>query len=316
MTATGTTTRMVVGVDGSPHSRAALVWAVLEAARRSASLEVVATFPVDFYWADAYLLDPRHMTQIREDTENRTRAFVDEVLSSAEVTGAAVAADVPVRITVAAGTPAEHLVQLSKGAALLVLGSRGRGGVRSTLLGSVALQCSAHAPCPVVVVRPGTGPGDGRVVVGFDDSAAGRAALQRAAEEARRRGGPLEVVVARVPVDTWSDLTVVTGPTVSELLEDGRRSAEQAVQEVLGASPDVEVRVRADVGPADDVLVRAAEHADLLVVGSRSRSSLAGMLLGSVALRAVVHAECPVMVVHPPAEEGAEPLRAATAGQA
>lgn len=66
--------RIVVGIDGSDGARAALVWALTEAAARSAPVEVVTAFPVDFYWTDAYLLDTRRIEAIRADTEARSRS--------------------------------------------------------------------------------------------------------------------------------------------------------------------------------------------------------------------------------------------------
>ncbi|MCZ2860601.1 universal stress protein [Blastococcus sp. VKM Ac-2987] len=292
--------RLVVGIDGSEHSRSALAWALAEATRRSATVDVVTTFQVDFYWSEAYPLDAERIDSVRAETEARSRAFLDEVRAAPEVAGVPGATDVPVTVHVLDGAPAEQLVHRSAAADLLVVGSRGRGAVRSTVLGSVALHCSVHAHCPVVVVRPGQRAVDGPVVVGVDDSPAGRTALHHAAGEARRRDRRLDVVVARVPADTWSELSAMSGPSAEELCADAVRSGQRLVDEVLGGAPDVDVRVVADVGPADRVLVQQAEGASLLVVGSRSRSRLAGMVLGSVALRTVVHAPCPIMVVHPP----------------
>ncbi|WP_236825957.1 MULTISPECIES: universal stress protein [unclassified Blastococcus] len=304
--------RLVVGIDGSEHSRGALGWALAEAARRSAALDVVTTFPVDFVWGDAYLLEEGHVESMRAETAARARAFLDDVRrATAQPDG-----DVPVDLHVVAGRAAEELVRWSDGAELLVVGSRGRGAVRSTVLGSVALQCSVHARCPVVVVRSADQPHDDRVVVGLDDSTAGRAALRRGAEEARRRGGRLEVVVASTPVDTWTEFAPYSGPSERELREDAERFGRQVADEVLDTSRGEDVRVVAGIGPADDVLVDRARGAALLVVGSRSRSRLAGIVLGSVALRTVVRAECPVMVVHPPrTEEAAGPAMAAAATQ-
>lgn len=299
--------RIVVGVDGSDHSRAALAWALAEADRRSAAVDAVATYPVDVYSRDAALIDQGHIDRVRTDTETRARAFVEEVLAET-------AADAPVTLDVRPGPPAAELVRHSEDADLLVVGSRGRGAVRSTVLGSVALHCSVHAHCPVVVVRGGGGPPDDRVVVGLDDSPAGRDALVRAAEEARRRGGRLEVVVAGAPVDTWTDVAAVRRPTDDELREDAAGHGRRVVSEVLGDAAGLAVRVVAEVGAADEVLVRHAEGAGLLVVGSRSRSRIAGMVLGSVALRTVVHATCPVMVVRPTARRE-EPAGAPGAGQ-
>ncbi len=314
---TADTARIVVGVDGSPGASAALVWALAEAARSGADVEVVSAFPVDDYWNDPLLADPRRIATLRSDTEARARAFVARAMSDPVVTAVPRDAAVEVSVTIVAGEPAEHLVRLSRGARLLVVGSRGRGGVRSTLLGSVALHCTTHAPCPVVVVRAPLQPTAARVVVGFDDSAMARAALARAAEEARRRGAVLEVVAAYQPVVYWTDLTAAVPPPVEESLPEFRRRVEGLVAGVLGEPLGEDVSVVAEIGPAAEVLERRAAGAELLVVGSRSRNRLTGMVLGSVALHSVVHASCPVMVVHPdpspvavPEQGSAVPARA------
>jgi nucleotide-binding universal stress UspA family protein len=293
----------VVGVDGSPGARAALVWALAAAARSGDAVEVVSAFPVDDYWADPYLVDTRRIETVRSDTEARARAFVAEAMSDPWVTAVPRTAAVDVHVVVAAGAPAEHLVARAAGARLLVVGSRGRGGVRSTLLGSVALHCSAHAPCPVVVVHAPLRPMAARIVVGVDGSAVSRTALRRAVDEARRTGAEVEAVMAAQPVTYWSDLAVV--PPVEDLVEQTRRRAERFAVDVLGEPLPQGVDVVVEVGTPAEVLARRAEGAVLLVVGSRSRSRLAGMLLGSVALHSVVHATCPVMVVHPEPSRGA-----------
>lgn len=302
--------RIVVGIDGSDHSRAALVWALDEAVRRSAAVDALTTYPVDIYSRDASIIDQGHMDRIRDDTASRARAFLQEVLTEST-------ADVPVRLEVRAGPPAAELVLHSEDADLLVVGSRGRGAVRSTVLGSVALHCSVHAHCPVVVVRGGGRQPDDRVVVGLDDSPVGRDALVRAAGEARRRGGRLDVVVASAPVDTWTDVSTVSRPSEDDLREEAARHGRRVVSEVLGDAAGLDLRLVAEVGAADEILVRHAEGAALLVVGNRSRSRIAGMVLGSVALRTVVHATCPVMVVRPSSrsEEPAEPAVALGAGR-
>lgn len=79
--------RVVVGIDGSKGVWLALEWALVEAARRGAQLEVVTAFPVDFYWTDPYLLDSRRIDLIQEDTEARAWAVVD--MARQQVSGAA-----------------------------------------------------------------------------------------------------------------------------------------------------------------------------------------------------------------------------------
>lgn len=303
--------RIVVGVDGSAGARAALVWSLAAAARSGAVVEVVSAFPVDDYWTEVHLLDSAHVEAIRSDTETRAQALLAEALSDPASTAVPGVHAVPVDVLVVSGAPAEHLVHRASGAQLLVVGSRGRGSVRSALLGSVALHCSAHAPCSVVVVHPPVQPTAPRVVVGIDGSARSRAALARAAEAAAQIGAELDVVAVCQPVTSWSDLAIVARP-FEETLPEARQRTAAIVVATLGAAPRPDVHVTVEVGAVGDVLVRKAEGAALLVVGSRSHSRLLGMVLGSVALNCVVHASCPVMVVRPDQAEvaSAEPARA------
>ena len=143
--------KIVVAVDGSAGSRAALQFAVADAARRDVPVEAV----IAYRWPD-YLMDfdvmgsadtERMRTRLRADAENRVRALVDEV------TGASPGPVPEVRIRAMHGAPAEVLVRASEGASLLVVGSRGHGGFSSMLLGSTSMQCAMHATCPVTVVH-------------------------------------------------------------------------------------------------------------------------------------------------------------------
>jgi nucleotide-binding universal stress UspA family protein len=289
--------RVVVGIDGSPGSRAALAWAMERAFATGATVEALAAFAVDAYWTDMYLADSRRIEAIRADTRARAAELVDEARARRSETGRPVPR---VELVVVPGPAPQHLVRQSHGAELLVVGSRGRGGVASTLLGSVALHCSAHARCPVVVVHPTTPDAEPRVVVGVDDSVMSRAALRRGADEAMRTGARLDVVVAFQPYDSWSELYAVMLPPWGETREHAEARARQLVSEVLGEEAQrLVIRMVAEQGVPGDVLVRATAGARLLVVGSLSRSRLEGMVLGSVALHCVVHAHCPVMVVHP-----------------
>ncbi|WP_198597846.1 universal stress protein [Blastococcus atacamensis] len=291
-------------MDGSPGARAALVWALAAAAEAGVTLELVSSYPVDSYWADPYLLDTRRLDEVRADTARLVADALAEAREDPAVAAVPGIPEVATEVVVRGGAAAEHLVAAAKGAQRLVVGSRGRSGVRSTLLGSVALHCVAHAPCPVVVVHPGAVQLPPRVVVGVDDSAMSRAALRRAADEAERLSADLEVVSA-VPLEVaWSDVYHVITPPTEETRARARETAEALVAEVLGVGTPVLVRVE-DGAPAE-ALPRVAAGAALLVIGSHSHSRIAGMLLGSVALHCVVHAPCPVMVVHPEAARPAE----------
>jgi nucleotide-binding universal stress UspA family protein len=188
------------------------------------------------------------------------------------------------------GDVAAELVAACADADLLVVGSRGRGPLKGLVLGSVSRACLAHAPCPVVVVRPQPeeAPPRGRVIVGVDGSDHSRQALRVAADEARLRGVALHVLHAVHWDHSGEELLI---PTRKQLVEWGRKlvAAELAATGVKGRPVVVH-------GDASEVLVRHSTHADLLVVGSRGRNPAAGLLLGSTSEHCARHAHCPVMV--------------------
>ncbi|MFI1398672.1 universal stress protein [Streptomyces sp. NPDC020681] len=138
--------RVVVGVGGSPSSQAALRWAVRHAALIGGSVEAVCAWelPGMYGWsapaADADL-----------DEEVARDRFGEEIRT---VLGEQTPVELQKRLV--RGNPTEVLLAAANGADALVVGSRGRGGFVSALLGSVSQQCAQHATCPVVIVRPDT----------------------------------------------------------------------------------------------------------------------------------------------------------------
>jgi len=142
---TGHEHRIVVGVDGSDSSKAALRWAIRQAKLTGSSVDAVAAwhYPTAYGWAPATL----EATDFETDAKN----ILTQAL--AEVSG--LEPDVPVRPLVAEGHAAEVLLHQAKGADLLVVGSRGHGGFTSALLGSVSMYCALHAHCPVLILRDG-----------------------------------------------------------------------------------------------------------------------------------------------------------------
>jgi nucleotide-binding universal stress UspA family protein len=148
MTTKGT---IVVGVDGSDCSRTALEFALDEAVRRGAAVRVVLAMPETGYWATSYGMSPSLVDELAADLEKVGREMVDSVVRER---GGALA-DVPVEVRVFDGSPGRVLVEQAADADLLVVGHRGRGGFRSSVLGSVGLHCVLHASVPVTVVRPG-----------------------------------------------------------------------------------------------------------------------------------------------------------------
>ena len=110
----------------------------------------------------------------------------------------------------------------------------------------------------------------------------------------------VEAVVAVPPPAYWSEVDVVT--PLAEVRERALARAQEQAAEVVQVPSGSRVSVQAAEGPAGAVLAERSAGAALLVVGSRSLAGAPGMLLGSVALYCVVHAQCPVMVVHSPAK--------------
>ncbi|GAA4682127.1 universal stress protein [Pseudonocardia yuanmonensis] len=289
---------VVAGVDGSGTALDATRWAAAEAVRRDTRLRLVAAVG----WTT---FRPPGLPALGQEYQRQAGArAAEEHLEAAAGAAREVAPGLEIEREVRGGEPQVVLRAEAERAALLVLGTRGRGGFTGLLLGSVALAVARHAACPVAVVR-GTPAPDGPVVVGVNggDEPGGSeddAALGVAFEEAARRSVPLVVVHA------WSE--AVLDPFLVPLLD---RSAVQAEQEKAlegrlagwsGKYPGVDVRAVIVVDGAARELVARSAGAGLLVVGSRGRGPIAGALLGSVSQAVLHHAACPVVVVRPEAE--------------
>jgi nucleotide-binding universal stress UspA family protein len=139
--------RIVVGVDGSETAELAVRWAAAEARERGATLELVAAWEVP---TNAYGFG---FAPITEDVVKGLMKGADENIGKALDEVRNEAGDIEVMTTIREGQAAGVLLDESKDADLLVVGSRGMGGFRELLLGSVSQQCAHHATCPVVIVR-------------------------------------------------------------------------------------------------------------------------------------------------------------------
>jgi nucleotide-binding universal stress UspA family protein len=139
--------RVVVGIDFSSGARAALLFALQDAARRGIPVEAVTAYRPPDYWMDFYAIGTYQPDQVRTAALDRLRDFVAEVVAEGPQPPP------EVHVHTAMGTAADVLVHESHGADLLVVGSRGHGGFSSMLLGSVSMQCALHASCPVTVVH-------------------------------------------------------------------------------------------------------------------------------------------------------------------
>lgn len=284
---------VVVGHDGTPRSDAALEWAAQHA--------MVHGRPLLLVHASGFPVAPGSLSGFpRERAE--VRAAGEQLVLAAATRARDLAPGLTVATHVAPGNPHQILREVAVGAHLLVVGSRGRGSFASLVLGSVGVDMSAHAPCPVVVVRPkrersGFGPYAHHIVVGVDGSSVSRGALDIAYELASVERKPLAVVHAWGTAGIYQDF--LTYPARLDLAEEHELSVAESVAGYAERYPDVLVTQHQEEEDPARALVMASEEADLVVLGSRGRGDVASVLLGSVSRFVVEHASCPVLVVRP-----------------
>jgi nucleotide-binding universal stress UspA family protein len=288
---------LVVGYDGSDHSGAAVDWAAVQAAGRRAPLMVVSaisplsgTLRLTAPWTDA-LKD----VGLDVATEGADRARK-------------VAPDLDVIRRAAIGGAAECLVEASKDAALLVVGTRGHGEIAGRLLGSVVLAVVARSACPVVIVRDVELPAaDERhpVVVGVNGSPASVQAVTFALDVAQRSDAPLTVVgvydtmsALGRRLDARGGLELRGGPAFESVARQGAVDAVASARALAHViSPEVEVGAVVVEGRTAVALAHVAQGAALLVIGATERSEPTGPRVGAVC-HAVLHtAPCSVAVV-------------------
>lgn len=306
-----TTGPVIVGVDGSPSSFAAASYGAELAARRAASLHLVYGHSAPLLGYGGVILarpSPQAEEQARAEVERSLADAVEAVHKQHPELVDIQARQVP-------GHAAGVLIDLSRTAAVTVVGSRGTGGFAQLLLGSVAAQVAAHGHGAIVVVRPPVPdrqipPGAerppahplGPVVVGVDGSPPAIAAVDFAAFEAATRSVPLIAVHVY-----WPQTRVGLTPDKAE--PDAERHAREAADRLLAealaptaaAHPQLQIDSRPACSPnVEQAMVDSSQDAALTVVGCRGRGGFAGLLLGSVSHALVANAHGPVAVVHPP----------------
>ncbi|MGH9230507.1 MAG: universal stress protein [Acidimicrobiales bacterium] len=284
---------IVVGVDGSEHARRALRWAQRAAELHGHELRAVLA------WG---LFDQLHVGRGGSFDPDYGPADAAAALTAtiAETLGDdAVAA---VRSVVVCDLPARALLDAARGADLLVVGPRGRGGLRELMLGSVSQACLHHASCPVAIVRasdeaaaPEAAGADERIVVGVDGSENSARALRWGLDDARVRGATVAAVHAwHAPYSMSFAAAAVDFPSFEDA---ARRLLDRVVDAAEAERPGVPVERVLVAGSAADVLLGAARGAALAVVAGRGVGGFRGLLLGSVSQQLAHHAPCPVVVV-------------------
>lgn len=286
--------RIVVGVDGSAPSDAAIRWAAREAAMRNTNLTLLYVMPpAPAVWGLGYAMAPLPLDYGEMQQEDGQRLL--EAARRVAENALGPTQRVQMKTELVFATPVPTLVDVTKDAQMIVVGSRGQGAWRRGLFGSVSTGLIHHAHCPVAVIRgdeDAKARGDSPVVVGIDGSPASELATAIAFDEASWRGVDL------VAVHAWIDADPPAIPR--SLWPDFRSAAEATLAERLAGwndrYPNVTVHRTVVFDQPARNLLEAAESAQLLVVGSHGRGGFAGMLLGSVGSTVVHAAHIPVIV--------------------
>lgn len=282
---------IVVGVDGSESSRAAVDWAAREAVQRGLDLRVISAYD----WRI-----PGALAQIPSAYADNARAEAEAWVAAGVAAAREAAPGVTVSGEAVLGAPSAVLERASESARMVVVGSRGRGGLASVLLGSVSRHVATHAASPVAVVRGRSrGPARRRVVVGVDGSAAANAALGFALEEAAIR----DVGVLAVRVYPPNHPPTAHPPVTTESVDPVQRRQNEyqfLLDDVASwrrRRPDVPIECVAIEGHPGEVLTDLSETAELVVVGKHGHGGLGNLFVGSVGRHLLHHSQSPVLIV-------------------
>ncbi len=281
---------VVVGVDGSTSARQALDWAVDQAVVEHRQLTLVHALgePTSTWTEVALTNPPAAYTALREEGQL--------VLDEARKHALERAPGLEIRELLEFMDPREMLLEQSRGADLLVVGSRGRGPVRSLLLGSVGVALARHAACPVVVHRPGhRGLVRQGVLVAADGSEDSRPVLEFAYHLASLRDLPLTVMHCFWDVESVTTETYVPTNVVDREAE--RLELAESLAGMAEKYPDVHVTRTVAHGLPEARVAMAGDRMDVVVLGAHQGSRAQQLVFGSVSLSVVEHATCPVVVV-------------------
>jgi len=291
-----TRSRILVGVDGSAGSDAAVRWAAREAAMRSLPLTLL------------HVLEPSLASSAEGPTDdaitqaqlNRAHRIVDTARELVDQLTTGTPLDVHTQVQYGGITPT--LVEESTQAWMVVVGSRGLDAVEEHLLGSVSAGLIHHAHCPVAIVHEPQSAREIReqapVLVGIDGSPASEAATALAFDEACRRGVPL------VALHAWSDVGVfpILGMDPRKYRDEGAEALSERLAGWQERYPDVHVQRRLVCDVPAKWLIEESQNAQLVIVGSRRRGGPPEKHLGSVSHTLARSVRVPVIVT-PVAEQ-------------
>lgn len=285
---------VVVGVDGSPHAETALRWAADEADLEGRALTVVHVVkPLTGYEISALANAWTPPNEIRDAIWKHAGEELDAIAERLHQS----MPNLEVELVLREGDARQVLLDLSKDAASLFVGSRGRGPVASLLLGSVGVALSRAAWCPVYVIRPYATNGHREgILVGTDCTERTRPTLELAYRQAALRDLPLTVLHTAGSIETIVGLGEVLDDDVDGF-DSERRLLAETVSGLAEKFPEVRTRLRLGHGSPDACLVEESKRMDLVVVGHHQGRAAGDLFrLGSFVAPVVESAECPVLI--------------------
>jgi nucleotide-binding universal stress UspA family protein len=304
--------KILLAVDGSEEAGLAAQAAVELCEKTGSELHVVHVGRGTRHVGDTgpVLLDPRTEELAQERLDQQAQALLDAEVQKIEGLGGSVS-----RSHLLREHPADQIVRLAEEleARMVVMGSRGRGGIRRALMGSVSEDVVRHAHCPVFVARKFGGETllPARIVLAVDGSPESDAAASIAAELANSADSELYLVhVApntHLPYEHW-----YLAENVESYLEQAKKEARTFLEgqaERLRAGTEAQVHASLRLGSPETAIVEFADEVDagMVILGSRGLGGIRRALMGGVSDSVVRHARCPVLVVRREKAEGQEP---------
>ena len=287
---------IVVGMDGSEPARIAAQWAATWAGERDLTLVLLA--------AHGTIGAERRSTEAAwhwPDAAERKQQ-VEIVLDKAVAELREHHPDLTIETAIVTADPVAALLRASREAALVVIGTRRLGGLTGKLFGSVADPTIARAEGPIAVVPPAYTFEPGPIVLGFDLSEPPMAAARFAFDAAALSGRSLTVATVEDPARPL-ELIAAADPAVQGIggdVDARERQVRRVLAELIMEYAEVALEIVIVPGGTANALLEAGAHATLLVVGTRGRSDLRGLLFGSISRAVLRQTTSPAVVVPEP----------------
>jgi nucleotide-binding universal stress UspA family protein len=297
-------TKILLATDGSAEAELAGRSAAELADKSGSELHVVHVFGI-IPWYPIYsegtdlAETEQEEQQVEEDlqrtSERRARELLDAEVERIRSLGGTVA-----QAHLMEGGPAQEIVGLAEeiGAGLIVMGSRGFGGIRRALMGNISDSVVRHAHCPVMVVRKEAAAFPNKILLATDASEEAHLAATTAADVAERTGSELHVVHVSEVRPVYHPERHGYRAHYEELQREAQRLLEEQAEQLEEAGGKV-ARTHLGMGRPDEEIVVLGQEigAGLIVTGSRGLGGMRRALMGSVSDSVVRHAHCPVLVV-------------------